>query len=60
MYTTEAMALVVGGLAEGGPAERAGVRLGDMVIEVAGEQVPGWPTYSARCGISGPPGTGSR
>src|SRR5262249_36811365 len=31
--------LVVGGLAPGGPAEKAGARLGDLLIEVAGERV---------------------
>jgi S1-C subfamily serine protease len=37
LYTTEAGArLVVAGLAPGGPAERAGARVGDAVIEVAG------------------------
>jgi S1-C subfamily serine protease len=42
MYTTELRGqLVVGGLAEGGPAERAGVRMKDMVLEVAGERVTG-------------------
>ena len=30
---------MVGGLATGGPAERAGVRLGDLVLEVAGARV---------------------
>jgi S1-C subfamily serine protease len=37
MYSTEAgERLVVAGLAPGGPAERAGVRIGDAVLEVAG------------------------
>jgi S1-C subfamily serine protease len=37
MYTTEAgERLVVAGLAPGGPAERAGARVGDAVLEVAG------------------------
>ena len=31
--------LVVGGLTQGGPAHRAGVRVGDVVLEVAGEPV---------------------
>lgn len=31
--------IVVGGLAEDGPAHRAGVRQGDMVLEVAGQRV---------------------
>jgi len=40
MYTAEMeQRLVVSGLARGGPAESAGVRLGDVVIEVAGEEV---------------------
>ncbi|HEV2976717.1 MAG TPA: S1C family serine protease [Casimicrobiaceae bacterium] len=42
MYTAEVgQQLVVSGLARGGPAESAGVRLGDVVIEVAGERVGG-------------------
>jgi S1-C subfamily serine protease len=37
MYTTEAGSkLVVAGLAPNGPAERAGVQVGDLVLEVAG------------------------
>jgi S1-C subfamily serine protease len=37
MYTTEAgERLVIAGLAPGGPAERAGARVGDAVMEVAG------------------------
>ncbi|HXI36919.1 MAG TPA: S1C family serine protease, partial [Burkholderiales bacterium] len=37
MYTTEAGSrLVVAGLAPGGPAERAGVKVGDIVLEIAG------------------------
>ncbi len=39
MYTTEAGSrLVVAGTAPGGPAERAGIKVGDMVLEVAGEK----------------------
>lgn len=42
MYATEANGqLVVAGLAQRAPAERAGVRAGDVVIEVAGERVTG-------------------
>jgi S1-C subfamily serine protease len=37
MYTTEAGAnLVVAGLAAAGPADRAGVKVGDVILEVAG------------------------
>ena len=39
MYTTEAGShLVIAGLAPGGPAERAGLKVGDRVLEVAGEK----------------------
>ena len=31
--------LVVGGLAQGGPAERAGVRQGDLIVAVGGQRV---------------------
>jgi S1-C subfamily serine protease len=42
MYTSEAeQRLIVSGLAKGAPADSAGVRLGDIVIEVAGERVSG-------------------
>ncbi|MBI3528431.1 MAG: serine protease [Betaproteobacteria bacterium] len=40
MYATEASGqIVVGGLAKDGPAHRAGIRQGDMVLEVAGQRV---------------------
>jgi len=40
MYTTEqAGQAIVAGLADGGPADRAGVRVGDVVVEVAGDRV---------------------
>lgn len=40
MYTAEAGAqCVVAGVASGGPAQRAGVKQGDQVVEVAGEAV---------------------
>ncbi len=39
MYTQQAEGrLIVGGLAPGGPAERAGVQAGDLVLGVAGER----------------------
>ena len=42
MYTTEAGSkLVVAGVASGTPAERAGVKVGDVVVEVAGEKPAG-------------------
>ncbi len=40
MYTTESgKNLVVGGLAEGGPAAKAGIKQGDLVMEVAGTRI---------------------
>jgi len=42
MYTTEAGSrLVVAGIAPGGPADRAGIKVGDMVLEIAGEKPSG-------------------
>ena len=42
IYATEVKGhVVVSGLASGGPAERAGVQIGDLVIEVAGGRVSG-------------------
>ena len=42
MYTTEISGkLVVAGLANGAPAERAGLKLGDVVVEVAEQRVGG-------------------
>lgn len=42
MYTTEVRGkLVVAGLAAGGPADQAGVQIGDFVTEVAGERARG-------------------
>jgi len=61
MYTTPMQGnLVVGGLTQGGPAHRAGVRLGDVVLEVAGEPVADladlfrrvWGTGSAGAEVS--------
>jgi S1-C subfamily serine protease len=58
MYTTEMDGhLVVGGLAPGGPAERAGVKLGDHVVEVAGEAVKGLADLFRKIWARGPAGT---
>ncbi len=58
MYTSESDGkLVVGGLAEGGPAERAGVRSGDMVIEVAGSRVSKLAELFRKVWALGPAGT---
>jgi S1-C subfamily serine protease len=42
MYTTDAGPRpVVAGLAPGGPAEKAGLRVGDAILEVAGQKPAG-------------------
>jgi S1-C subfamily serine protease len=42
LYATELEGhVVVGGLAPGGPAEQAGVQLGDLILEAAGARVTG-------------------
>ena len=58
MYTTEiANHLVVNGLAKHGPADNAGVRLGDIVVDVAGERVSGLADFYRKVWQVGPPGT---
>ncbi|TMG98531.1 MAG: serine protease [Betaproteobacteria bacterium] len=58
MYTTEiANHLVVNGLARHGPADTAGVRLGDIVVDVAGERVSGLADFYRKVWRLGPPGT---
>jgi S1-C subfamily serine protease len=57
MYATEMEGnLVVGGLARGGPAHRAGVRLGDSVLEVAGQRVESLADMFRRVWSLGPAG----
>lgn len=48
---------VVGGLSAGGPADSAGVRLGDVVLEVAGEPVGGLADLFRKIWRQGPAGT---
>jgi S1-C subfamily serine protease len=58
MYTTEAGAkLVVAGLAPGGPADRAGVKVGDIVIDVAGQKPSSLADLWRRIWRLGPCGT---
>ncbi|HZP91937.1 MAG TPA: S1C family serine protease [Burkholderiales bacterium] len=58
MYTTEANGqLTVAGLADGGPAELAGVRQGDLVLEVAGERVTKLADLFRKVWRLGPAGT---
>jgi S1-C subfamily serine protease len=58
LYATELEGhLVVGGLAPGGPAEQAGVKLGDLLIDVSGERVKGLPAFFRKVWSLGPAGT---
>lgn len=58
MYTTEIEGrLVVAGLAPNAPAERADVRVGDQVLEVAGERVSGLADLFRKVWRLGPAGT---
>lgn len=58
MYTTELQGnLVVSGLADGGPADEAGVTLGDIVIDVAGERVAKLAELFRTIWRQGPAGT---
>ena len=58
MYTTEAGdKLVVAGLAAGGPADRAGVKVGDLVLDVAGEKPSSLADLWRRVWRLGPSGT---
>ena len=58
IYATEMDGhLVIGGLAPGGPAERAGVKLGDLVLEVGGERVAGLAAMFRRIWSTGPAGS---
>ncbi len=49
--------IVVGGLAEGGPAERAGVKQGDQIVEVAGRRVATLAEFYRGVWNLGPSGT---
>jgi S1-C subfamily serine protease len=58
MYTQEADdQLVVAGLAEGGPAQRAGAQPGDLILEVAGERVSTLADLMRKIWRLGPAGT---
>ena len=48
--------LVVGGLAPGGPAERAGLKLGDLILEVGGAPVSGLAALFRKIWSCGPAG----
>jgi S1-C subfamily serine protease len=58
MYTAEVKGhLAVAGLADGGPAEQAGVQTGDLVLEVAGERATGLADLFHKVWRLGPAGT---
>jgi S1-C subfamily serine protease len=58
MFATELQGqLVVNGLATDGPAARAGVKLGDRVLEVAGQRVGGLSDLLRKVWRLGPAGT---
>jgi S1-C subfamily serine protease len=58
IYATELDGhVVIGGLAPGGPAERAGVQLGDLVLEAGGERVAGLASLFRRIWSLGPAGS---
>jgi S1-C subfamily serine protease len=57
LYATESQGqLVVGGLAADGPAARAGVKLGDRLLEVAGQRVDGLSDLFRKVWQLGPAG----
>ena len=57
LYATELEGhVVVGGLAPGGPAERAGAQLGDLILDVAGERVTGLAQLFRKIWSLGPAG----
>jgi S1-C subfamily serine protease len=61
MYTVDHDGgLVVSALAEGGPAEKAGVEPGDIVLDVAGDKVSDLAGLFRRVWSLGPPGTDVR
>jgi S1-C subfamily serine protease len=58
LYVQEAGGrLVVGGLATGGPADRAGIKLGDTVLEVAGAPAVGLADFFRKVWELGPAGS---
>jgi S1-C subfamily serine protease len=59
LYAAQASGqIVIGGLADGAPAQRAGMRQGDVVLEVAGEHVSSLADLFRKIWALGPAGTG--
>jgi Zn-dependent M28 family amino/carboxypeptidase len=44
-YASDAKGVLVGGVKEGGPAEKGGLKAGDQIVEIAGKQVTGIENY---------------
>lgn len=44
-YHAEVKGVLVGGVSEGGPASKAGIKTGDVIVELAGRQVTNLDTY---------------
>jgi S1-C subfamily serine protease len=58
LYATEMEGhIVVGGLAPGAPAERAGLQLGDLLLEVGGERITSLAALFRRIWSFGPAGS---
>jgi S1-C subfamily serine protease len=58
LYTLEHMGLlVVGGISDGGPADRAGLKRGDVLQALNGEVLDDIPDFYRKLWASGPPGT---
>ena len=58
LYATEVDGrILVGGLAPGAPAEKAGLQLGDVVLEVAGQPIAGLADLFRKVWRLGPAGT---
>jgi S1-C subfamily serine protease len=58
IYTAElGQQIAVAGLAEGGPAERAEVQSGDVLLEVAGQKVTGLADFYRKLWCIGPAGS---
>jgi len=58
LYTVEHMGqLVIGGISEGGPADRAGLQRGDILQALNGEVLDDVPDFYRKLWASGPAGT---
>ncbi len=49
-YESEKEGVLIGGVTDGGPAAKAGMKAGDQIIELAGRPVPNLNTYMAVIG----------